>query len=491
MSEPYGPPNLPESWGDYDPETRTWLDRDTGLRVKQDGSVYPWQDTGFGYEVRVDAEGNEVLDPRTGKQVTRTVKTSAQPAARAGGQPTPAEYSYGSITPRGGGGGITPLQSATLARQERRDERQAQMDEIAIARQQVQDEWQRATDLRDFEAAQKWKLLDTDLRERQHGLQQEQLGLNRQGQAFEQESIQRRETMDLGERPESYLTSLGASGMLPSGQNALFDLLGSLGGGRKTPQIEAFQNAQAAQASGQSAAVPPPAVVAAPTASTGMYDAGYEAQNPNVAEQLKQWQAERIQQGQDPNDTEAFRQHELDLGAPDFGVAKKPNEAFAPTAVKPLAGVQTAPGEPLPIGGVGAVRTQPLAGAVPAGAPGSGTSPKEMRAKQAFGAAQAGALPPFPTRDEILGLSIGGGKTMRDTSLGTAMLPLGSPGRPSTGISPFAVKPLGGMLRASAQTMQSLNPEDALALGQTYRDTGNRALLQDQLRKPYARALVR
>ena len=44
-----------------------------------------------------------------------------------------------------------------------------------------------------------------------------------------------------------------------------------------------------------------------------------EASNPNIREQLKIWQRERIMNAQDPYVYEAFRQHVLAIGAPDPG----------------------------------------------------------------------------------------------------------------------------------------------------------------------------
>jgi N-acetyl-anhydromuramyl-L-alanine amidase AmpD len=44
-----------------------------------------------------------------------------------------------------------------------------------------------------------------------------------------------------------------------------------------------------------------------------------EAANPNIRQQLVDWRQMRVQQGADPGDYAAFRQHEIDLGAPDPG----------------------------------------------------------------------------------------------------------------------------------------------------------------------------
>jgi hypothetical protein len=47
--------------------------------------------------------------------------------------------------------------------------------------------------------------------------------------------------------------------------------------------------------------------------------ADLEADNPNVRQQLEDWRKQREANGEDPNDYAAFRQHLLDLGAPDPG----------------------------------------------------------------------------------------------------------------------------------------------------------------------------
>jgi uncharacterized protein YjbJ (UPF0337 family) len=47
-----------------------------------------------------------------------------------------------------------------------------------------------------------------------------------------------------------------------------------------------------------------------------------EKENPNVRQQNDQWRKERVARGQDPNDAEAFRQHEQAIGAPDPGAGK-------------------------------------------------------------------------------------------------------------------------------------------------------------------------
>jgi hypothetical protein len=44
-----------------------------------------------------------------------------------------------------------------------------------------------------------------------------------------------------------------------------------------------------------------------------------EAENPNIKQQLEEWRGQREAAGEDPADYAAFRQHLLDLGAPDPG----------------------------------------------------------------------------------------------------------------------------------------------------------------------------
>jgi uncharacterized protein YjbJ (UPF0337 family) len=45
----------------------------------------------------------------------------------------------------------------------------------------------------------------------------------------------------------------------------------------------------------------------------------YEKENPNARQQNDEWRKERAARGQDPDDAEAFRQHEQAIGAPDPG----------------------------------------------------------------------------------------------------------------------------------------------------------------------------
>jgi uncharacterized protein YjbJ (UPF0337 family) len=45
----------------------------------------------------------------------------------------------------------------------------------------------------------------------------------------------------------------------------------------------------------------------------------YEKENPNARQQNDEWRKERAARGQDPNDAEAYRQHEQAIGAPDPG----------------------------------------------------------------------------------------------------------------------------------------------------------------------------
>ncbi len=41
--------------------------------------------------------------------------------------------------------------------------------------------------------------------------------------------------------------------------------------------------------------------------------------NPDIRHQYDEWREQRAQNGDDPTDYQAFRQHLLDLGAPDPG----------------------------------------------------------------------------------------------------------------------------------------------------------------------------
>ena len=47
--------------------------------------------------------------------------------------------------------------------------------------------------------------------------------------------------------------------------------------------------------------------------------ADVEKANPNVRQQNDEWKKQRVERGQDPNDAEAFRQHQQAIGAPDPG----------------------------------------------------------------------------------------------------------------------------------------------------------------------------
>lgn len=44
-----------------------------------------------------------------------------------------------------------------------------------------------------------------------------------------------------------------------------------------------------------------------------------EADNPNIREQYDTWRALRGERGEDPTDYQAFRQHVMEVGAPDPG----------------------------------------------------------------------------------------------------------------------------------------------------------------------------
>ncbi|HEU5317545.1 MAG TPA: hypothetical protein VFX49_15640 [Chloroflexota bacterium] len=46
-----------------------------------------------------------------------------------------------------------------------------------------------------------------------------------------------------------------------------------------------------------------------------------EQENPNVRQQNDEWKKQRVERGQDPNDAQAFREHQKGIGAPDPGDA--------------------------------------------------------------------------------------------------------------------------------------------------------------------------
>ncbi len=54
--------------------------------------------------------------------------------------------------------------------------------------------------------------------------------------------------------------------------------------------------------------------------------ADLEAENPNIREQYMAWRQEREENGDDPDDYQAFREHLMALGAPDPG--EEPIEDF-------------------------------------------------------------------------------------------------------------------------------------------------------------------
>lgn len=45
----------------------------------------------------------------------------------------------------------------------------------------------------------------------------------------------------------------------------------------------------------------------------------YEKENPNARQQNDEWRKQRAARGEDPNDADAYRQHEQAIGAPDPG----------------------------------------------------------------------------------------------------------------------------------------------------------------------------
>ena len=42
-------------------------------------------------------------------------------------------------------------------------------------------------------------------------------------------------------------------------------------------------------------------------------------ENPNIRQQYDEWRQARVERGEDPTDYQAFRQHLMNLGAPDPG----------------------------------------------------------------------------------------------------------------------------------------------------------------------------
>lgn len=56
-----------------------------------------------------------------------------------------------------------------------------------------------------------------------------------------------------------------------------------------------------------------------------------EKANPNVRQQNDEWRKQRVERGQDPNDAEAFRQHQVAIGAPDPGAGPIRDTAGAAT----------------------------------------------------------------------------------------------------------------------------------------------------------------
>ena len=47
--------------------------------------------------------------------------------------------------------------------------------------------------------------------------------------------------------------------------------------------------------------------------------ADLERENPNIRQQYQEWRRDRQQNGEDPNDYQAFREHLRRIGAPDPG----------------------------------------------------------------------------------------------------------------------------------------------------------------------------
>jgi hypothetical protein len=47
--------------------------------------------------------------------------------------------------------------------------------------------------------------------------------------------------------------------------------------------------------------------------------ADLESDNPNISQQAQEWKQARRENGEDPNDYQAFREHVMAIGAPDPG----------------------------------------------------------------------------------------------------------------------------------------------------------------------------
>ena len=227
--------------------------------------------------------------------------------------------------PRGGGAGAQVPGSVQIFNSPLgQDKTQAQIDNIEsqiqdrVARQRVADEREQRMLQQQIDALMKSReVLQEQIR--QFDLN---YGLNKDQQAFNQGDVLYRRQREAEQNPGSFL-----------------DKIRALTGEYQPPAQTAGAQAPAQAPAEQQPAAPVAQVQMPNDATTPMYLPGYEQLNPNVAQQLQEWQAERIKNGQNPNDTAAFRQHLLEIGAPDIGIMAKDGNAAAPTqgAPKPVA----------------------------------------------------------------------------------------------------------------------------------------------------------
>lgn len=119
-------------------------------------------------------------------------------------------------------------------------------------------------------------------------------------------------------------------------------------------------------------------------------------ENPNIGEHLRDWQHEAKQNGDDPLNWQAFREHELAIGAPDVG-EEAPEEfsQFDWTTYGPSA--EPEPEAPAPA-------AEPAASAAPAPAPAS--EPPAAKASVSSGASAGSSVgvtePPHKAKKSLL-----------------------------------------------------------------------------------------
>lgn len=349
--------------------------------------------------------------------------------------------------------------------------------------------------------------------------------LGRQDQSFSQEMTRREFDLKLASNPESWLSSVANS---TYGNRA--GVPAPIGSGiTRTPDVEDYlkqSGAGAAQLEGYNAATSPslgggapaqnqavttpetmPTTQPVPVAhgSTPLYDAGYLTANPNVQQQAVEWQNERTNLGQDPNDSEAFRQHLIAIGATDPGptTAGMPQK-YQSQSVKPS---ELNTGVPKPVSGPPNLAPANPGGGQPAGMPTTalnvgqstdtrqdpmlnGTKPEVLQTTgpsrlgtevqrqpnvMSTGPSAKNSMPLDPTKIN----SVGALKANIYTpdQLKAAITPIGAPGAwNGTGISPYAMKPRGGLRPASLQTVNAMNPDVQQAYQGLKVNTGNKYL---------------